>query len=155
MGSEMCIRDRSTAAGVARVTHDRVRPVAAYVDTGSVDLSAEVVLPDAVAGAGLAFRVVDDRNFWLWAPALTRGSFTLVHVDDGFPRVVASSDQVGTGDGVVIGVHAHGPTLELLVNASVVLTAVDDAPAGTGAGLGVRAVTTRAATFDDLTLTPA
>lgn len=148
--------DWSISDGTVRVAHDRRRPIAAYRDVGTTDLSASVTLPTPVVGAGLAFRVVDDRNFWLWSPALAPGSFTLVHVEDAFPRVVASSmaNPDASGAAVTISIHAAGPRLELLVDGNVVLIATDDHPAGAGAGLGVRAVTRTVATFTDLVITP-
>lgn len=123
----------------------------AWFDAGTPDLRAEVTLTDLVSGAGLAFRVVDADDLWLWVVSPDLATVGLVRVEGGVARAVANAGIVVQEPGMTIGVHLAGPTIELLANGVVVLTATDDSPT-TGTGLGLGALTDIApARFDDLT----
>jgi hypothetical protein len=142
----------ATADGAAVLGQaDAAGSSVAWFDAGTPDLRAEVTLPELVSGAGLAFRVVDADDLWMWVVSPDLATVGLVRVEGGVATAVANAGIVVQEPGMTIGVHLAGPTIELLANGVVVLTATDDSPA-TGTGLGLGALPDIApARFDDLT----
>jgi hypothetical protein len=95
--------------------------------------------------------VVDADDLWLWVASPDLATVGLVRVVDGKATAVANSGITVQEPGMTIGINVAGPTIELLANGVVVLTATDDSPA-TGTGLGLGALPGIApARFDDLT----
>lgn len=132
-----------TAKGRALlVTGDRRLPNLAFVDLGTADARVQARLTDPVQGAGLAFRVRDARNFWLWVSAPRYGTCILLQVVDGRVENRGNSGQVAMSHGLALGAHTVGADVELLVDGRVVLRVTDPDPRpGTGAGLAALAGT--------------
>ena len=141
----------ATANGhAALLKADPAGPNLVSVADVSADVEAQVTVVTPVGGAGIAFRVVDADNFWLWTVTPGYGTATLVRVEGGKVSLVGNSGITLVRPGVVVGVHASGGTVELLANGVVVKTVTDPSP-NPGAGVGVGTVgKASGAVFDDM-----
>ncbi len=116
------------------------------------DLEAEVTLPTASPGAGLAVRVADDADYLAWIVSPDGEAARLVRVEDAVQAVVTEVDDVAVAPGVVLGVRLRGAEVELTVDDEVVATEAD--PDGIGVGVGLVAIGTDVVSdFDDLRVT--
>lgn len=116
------------------------------------DLEAQVALPSASPGAGVAFRVEDDANYLAWVIAPEGGRLLLVRVTDARQSVVLASPPVDLPPGVRIGVKATGAALVLLVDGeSVAFTSDGESRSAPGVGL-VALATEQPPVFDDLSV---
>lgn len=85
-------------------------------------LRAQVALPDADAGAGLAFGIVSPQDFLAWVAVPGYATVNLVRVEAGVRTLVLNSGLTRVAPGIVLGVHLDGDTAELLANGAVVGT---------------------------------
>lgn len=132
--------------------------VVAAVDVGSEDVRAQVSIDRPASRAGLAFRIVDEQNMFVWARVPEVGSIVLYEVVDGLPEPVASSGYVPDGDGMpVLGINVVEDSVELL-HEGVVVATYDDLPPAEGTtriGLALLAGGEGLPLFDELrVLTP-
>lgn len=128
----------------------------ALFDPGSGDVRAQVRLRRRGEGSGLAFRVRDEQNFFLWATAPYFGIVVLLEVVDGERTVLLDSGLAPTTDGMPsLGVNIVGSTVELLFQGAVSAT-YDDLPPVEGReriGLGMVGGVEQPI-FDDLLVLP-
>lgn len=126
--------------------------VVTYFVAPGPDLEANVALPSASPGAGLAFRVDDDANYLAWVIAPEGGRLLLVRVTDARQSVVRASPPVDLPPGIRIGVKATGAALVLLVDGeSVAFTSDGESRSAPGVGL-VALATEQPPVFDDLSV---
>lgn len=103
------------------------------VDVGTGDVRAQVQIDRRASRSGLAFRIVDGENFFVWAYVPEFATNLLFEVVDGTPRAVANSGLTPTGDGLpALGINIVGDQVELL-NDGVVVATYDGLPAAEGA----------------------
>lgn len=143
------------ADGVARVGAPGEEEAVTYFSMRTPDVAAEVALPEASPGAGIAFRLLGADDYLAWTIAPDGRGVQLVRVEDAVQTVVLGPDDIdaSVAPGVVLGVRADGPDLELLVDGEVVKTTTDDGPLDR-AGVGLVAVgTDEIPVFDDLRAT--
>jgi hypothetical protein len=140
----------SIVNGEATVERGDEQLTLATFELGTSDVRAQVTVPNASKASGLAFRIVDDANYWLWTIAPDFATFTLTRVEDGKPTVIGNSGITITRPGATLGINATGTTVELLANGAVVKKVEDDTAApGTQIGLATIGAGPTA-TFDDL-----
>lgn len=122
----------------------------AHLDAPAPDIRAEVALPEAVPGAGLAFRIDDADSFLAWVLSPEYATVLLYRVVDGAAEVVTDSGITTLEPGVRLGVAIEGSTVTLLANGTEVATTTDD---GSATGIGLVSLDgTAPATFDELTV---
>ena len=121
-------------------------PALATIAAESIPLRAQIQLPAASAGAGLAFDVVGPTDFLAWVALPAYGNVNLVRVAGGAVTALASSGLTAVEPGVHLGIRLEADRVELLAN-GVVVAVYDGARAGTAVGLV--ALRSSAAAFDD------
>lgn len=133
-------------------------PAVAGFDVGSGDVRAQVQVDRRASRSGLAFRIVDDRNFFVWATVPEYATTILFHVVDGEAQPVADSGLTQTGDGLpALGVNLVGDRAELFHDGVVVATYDGIGPADGATRIGVAALpgTSELPLFDEYeVLTP-
>lgn len=141
----------AVSGGILQLSNgETTAPNVAWVDPGATDLRAQVTLTEPEKGAGLAFRIQDADNFWLWLVVPEYSTVALVRVEDAEAEVIDNPGLVAMRPGMTVGVHLVGSTIELLAQGVVVMTVEDaDPPQGTGLGVGVAIGETTAA-FSEL-----
>lgn len=139
------------AAGAARVDAPGEDEAVTYVAGPSPDLVAEVTLPEASPGAGLAFRLSDDANYLAWTLSPAGEGAQLVRVEGAVQTVLLGPElDVAVAPGAVLGVRATGADLVLLVDGEEVATTTAPGPLDR-VGVGLVALgTTEVSAFDDL-----
>ncbi|HXH56157.1 hypothetical protein [Iamia sp.] len=121
-----------------------------YFTAPGPDVEAQVTLPSASPGAGLAFRVEDDANYLAWVIAPDGGRAVLIRVTDARQVVLLDSEPIDLAPGVRLGVRTTGAALVLLVDGRVVAFASDDeSRSAPGVGLAVIG-TDQPPVFDDV-----
>ncbi|HEV7721225.1 MAG TPA: hypothetical protein VGO60_08070 [Iamia sp.] len=121
---------------VLDVPEDGLAVAAFAVDSG--DVRAQVQVDRPAARAGIAFRIVDEANLYLWAPVPEIGSIILYEVVDGEATPVADAGFVEPGDGMpALGINLIGDRAELLRDGVVVSTYDSLAPAEDPTRIGV------------------
>ncbi|HXH56156.1 hypothetical protein [Iamia sp.] len=125
-------------------------------DSANADVRAQVLLVSPTNTSGLAFRVQDEGDFYLWGTAPEFGSIALSHVVDGVSEVLVDSGLADSGGGMpTLGIHIVGSTVELL-HEGVVAGTYDDLPPAEGRtriGLGMAAGDGNPV-FDDVAFKP-
>jgi len=120
-------------------------------DPGAGDVRAQVEITRRANGAGIAFRVEDEDNYYAWATAPDYGTLVLIQVADGERTVLLDAGLASTGDGMpALGINLTGTKVELLFDGAVTET-YDELPPAEGReriGLTVARVD-QIATFDD------
>jgi hypothetical protein len=103
------------------------------VDPGVGDLRAQVQVDRRASRSGLAFRIVDAENFFVWTTVPEFATNILFQVVDGEAERIADSGLTTTGDGLpALGINITGTTVELL-NDGVVVATYDGLPPADGA----------------------
>ncbi|HMJ78320.1 MAG TPA: hypothetical protein VK507_20225, partial [Iamia sp.] len=121
---------------VIGVPEDGLAVAAFEVDSG--DIRAQVQVDRPAARAGIAFRVVDGANLFVWAPVPEIGSIILYEVVDGVATGVADAGFVEPGDGMpALGINLVGDRAELLRDGVVVATYDSLPPAEAPTRIGV------------------
>jgi hypothetical protein len=114
----------------------------AAIDVGRGDVRAQVQIDRRASRSGIAFRIVDDRNFLLWCTVPEYATNILFHVVDGEATPIADSGLTATGDGLpALGINLVGTTAELLNDGVVVATYEELPPADGATRIGVAALT--------------
>lgn len=108
----------------------------------------EVTLPNAEAGAALAFRGVNAQTYWL--ASIDATGVVAYHVEDGKPTVVGGPTPAAITSGMKLGVDADKEKVRILVNGKVVLEIADPQAGGRAIGLGTAPNAASTVTFDDL-----
>ncbi len=115
----------------------------AAIDVGSGDVRAQVQVDRRASRSGIAFRIVDERNFFVWTTVPEYATNLLFQVVDGEATPVADSGLTATGDGLpALGINLVGTKAELL-NDGVVVATYEGLPAAEGPStrIGVAALT--------------
>ncbi|HEX7130945.1 MAG TPA: hypothetical protein VF228_00125 [Iamia sp.] len=95
----------------------------AAVDVASADVRAQVQVDRRSSRSGIAFRIVDERNFYIWCTVPEYATNILFEVVDGTATPVADSGLTATGDGQpALGVNLVGDRAELLNDGILVAT---------------------------------
>lgn len=114
----------------------------------SADLRAQVILPQATLGAGLAIKSDGAGSYLAWVAAPNYSTVALHRVVDGESEGILNSGITQVKPNVTLGVNIVGSRIELLANGVVVAT--HDEP-GEATGIGLVAMTPlRPGVFDDL-----
>lgn len=125
------------------------------VDPGVGDLRAQVQVDRRASRSGLAFRIVDAENFYVWTTVPEFATNILFQVVDGEATGVADSGLTTTGDGLPsLGINIVGTSVELL-NDGVVVATYDQLPPPDGAtriGLAALDESDALPLFDELKL---
>ena len=143
------------ADGTARVDAPGQEEAITYLRASGPDVTAEIALPEASPGAGVAVRVADDGDYLAWTLTSDGTGVQLVRVTDARQTVLLTPGDLPTpiAPGVRLGVRAAGADLDLLVDGAVVASATDDGPLDP-VGVGLVALgTDQVPVFDDLRLT--
>jgi hypothetical protein len=112
--------------------------VVAAVDVGSGDVRAQVQIDRPASRAGLAFRIVDEGNLFVWAPVPEMGTIVLFEVVDGEAMPVSESGYAPPGDGMpALGINLVGDRAELLRDGVVIATYEGLPPADGATRIGV------------------
>jgi len=110
----------------------------AALEVDSADIRAQVQVDRPASRAGIAFRIVDEANMYLWAPVPEIGSIILYEVVDGVATGVADAGFVEPGDGMpALGINLVGERAELLRDGVVVATFDSLPPAEDPTRIGV------------------
>ena len=123
-------------------------PALAYFSAPGPDLRAQVSLPTATPGSGLAFRVEGPDDYLAWVIAPEGGTVELYDVVAGEATKVFDSGRTVLDPGVSLGVNVVGDALELLANGVVVMTTTDT---GRAPGVGLVSIAPgEGPTYDDM-----
>lgn len=137
-----------TADGRALGLVDNSELALAVLDVGSGPLRAQVALPDAAVGAGLAFDIVSLDDFQAWVAVPGYATVNLLRVSNGELEQVMNSGLTRVQPGVRLGIVLEPDRTLLLANGAVVAT-IEGEREGEGVGLIVSSPSSAAA-FDDL-----
>lgn len=118
--------DFEVVDGQAASTGPEAMAVATFPVPGS-DTRAQVTLPTAGGGVGLAF-LTGDGETYAWVARPDESAVVLHRLGGAQPEVVLDAPLPAVPPGLRVGVNAVGPRVELLANGAVVATSDELGP---------------------------